>query len=178
MKFLGDDSNGTVTESGVTLDLNGRKARYGVAYLRTICCQAGVTIHEPEPDSDVLAVDCSIWYPQGDVRVQIKCTSKWTIAGRSLTFPIEQEWVRKWDENIFPVYFVVVLVPTITVHRWLRHDQDGTFHQAAAFWVKLPQGDIGSSIEVPKTQRLTARTIWAWHQDLLDVGSRLRNGDV
>jgi hypothetical protein len=41
-----------------TLPDTGRRARYGVAYLRTICAQAGVGVKETSPDEDVLAVDC------------------------------------------------------------------------------------------------------------------------
>jgi hypothetical protein len=165
----GDESSAEVVESGSSLSLDGRKARYGLAYVRSICSQAGVPLLETEPDEDVLAVDCSIRFPQGDVRVQVKCTSRWMIAGRSLTFPVEQEWVRKWDENFFPVYFVVVIVPKLAAKQWLRHDHNGTFHHTAAFWARLPHGEVGSSVLVPKDQRLMVSTISSWHQDLLEI---------
>lgn len=158
-------------ESGSSLSMDGRKARYGLAYVDSICTQAGVPLIEPKPDEDVLAVDCSLMFPEADVRVQVKCTSRWTIGGKSLTFPLEQEWVRKWDDNILPVYFVVVIVPRQEVRHWIRHDHDGTFHRTAAFWARLPPGEIGSSVVVPKSQRFTARTLSSWHKDLLEIAS-------
>lgn len=161
-------------ESGSSLSLDGRKARYGLAHVDSICSQAGVPLVEPKPDEDVLAVDCSLMFPEADVRVQVKCTSRWTIGGKSLTFPLEQEWVRKWDENIFPVYFVVVIVPKEIARHWLRHEQDGTFHRTAAFWARLPPGEVGSSVAVPKNQRFTARTLSLWHQDLLEIARPVR----
>jgi Domain of unknown function (DUF4365) len=149
-----------------TLDTNGRKARYGISYVRSICCQAGVTMTETEPDSDVLAVDCSVMFREADVRVQVKCTSQWTIDGKSLTYPVEEGWIRKWDECKVPVYFAAVIVPS-DPDTWLRHDKDGTFHSTAAFWVRLVPGTVSTSIAVPKDQRLTLDTIKIWHSDLL-----------
>lgn len=149
-----------------TLGTNGCKARYGLSYVRSVCSQAGVTMTETEPDSDVLAVDCNVAFREADVRVQVKCTSKWTIGGRSLRYPIEEGWIRKWDDSVVPVYFVVVIVPSDPA-LWLRHDQDGTFHGTAAFWVRLVPGTVGTSLAVPKDQRLTRNTIEIWHSDLL-----------
>ena len=42
------------------LDTSVRKALYGVAYLRSICSQAGITMQATEADSDVLAIDCNV----------------------------------------------------------------------------------------------------------------------
>ena len=175
-----DENSPEIVESGASLSLSGRKARYGLAYVRSICSQSGVPFLEPQPDEDVLAVDCAVCFPQGDVRVQVKCTGRWTIGGSSLTFPVDQEWVRKWDENILPVYFVVVIVPRqLPAGHWLRHDLKGTFHHTAAFWARLPPGEVGSSVVIRKTQRLKASTISLWHQDLLEIArsARTRNDD-
>ena len=123
---------------------------------------------EPRPDEDVLASDCSVDFPEASVRVQVKCTSQWKIGGRGLTWAVEDNWVRKWDQFIVPVYFVVVIVPE-DQDQWLRQDGDGTFHRTAAFWVRLIPGMIGDSIKVPKSQRLTVQTIPLWHSHLLDL---------
>jgi hypothetical protein len=171
---LADADRADVVESGSILSLDERKARYGVAYVRSICSQAGAPMGEPEPGEDVLAVDCFIEFPQADVRVQVKCTSRWTIGGSSLTFPIEKEWTRKWDDCFLPVYFVVVIVPKLEARHWLRHDNEGTFHHTAAFWTRLPPGEVGSSVSVPKNQRLTIATISSWHRDLLEVAKMVR----
>jgi len=44
-------------EAWATLTPDRRKARYGVAYVRSICAQAGVNLQEMSRDEDVLAVD-------------------------------------------------------------------------------------------------------------------------
>jgi hypothetical protein len=120
---------------------------------------------ETSPDEDVLAIDCQVHFEVGDVRMQVKCTSGWTIGGGGLTFPLEERWVRKWDRCRVPVYLVVVVVPP-DPDLWVRHDDDGTFHGSAAFWVRVPKNQ-GSSIEVPKDQRLSKETLIAWNSDLL-----------
>jgi Domain of unknown function (DUF4365) len=150
---------------GITLDVDRSKARYGVAYLRSICSQAGVGVIETSPDEDVLAVDCLVDFQPLPVRVQVKCTSQWKIHGRTLSFPVEDRWVRNWDGMVVPVYFVVVIVPGDPAG-WLTHQDNGTFHSTAAFWTRLRPGHIGRSVEVPKDQRLCIDTIKAWHDDL------------
>jgi hypothetical protein len=76
--------------------------------------------------------------------------------------------VHKWDMNVVPVYFVVVIVPDDPA-QWIRHDADGTFHGTAAFWARLVPGQIGATINVPKSQRLSMDTLYIWHNDLLDL---------
>lgn len=152
--------------AGITLDVKGCKARYGVAYLRSVCGQAGIGLQETPPDEDVLAVDCEVSFPEANVRVQVKCTSKWNIRGSSLTYPVEAGWVRKWDMCAVPVYFVVVIVPPDHPSTWLQHHEEGTFHSTAAFWARLIPGHTGHSVPVPKDQRLSMETIEIWHRDL------------
>ena len=152
--------------ASATLTATGCKARYGVAYLRSICSQAGVGMTETSPDEDVLAVDCELQFPEASVRVQVKCTSRWTMNGQGVTWPVKSEWVRKWDVNVLPVYFVVVVVPD-QIQNWLRHDEDGTFHATAAYWTRLVTGVSGSSVRVPAHQRLSAKTLGLWHAQLM-----------
>ena len=45
----------------------GCKARYGVAYLRSICSQAGVMMTETDPDEDAIAIDCTLNLGVGSV---------------------------------------------------------------------------------------------------------------
>ena len=63
-----------LSEAWTTLTPDGRKARYGVAYVRSICAQAGVNLQETSPDEDVLAVDCDIKFSGGGAHFQ--CTSE------------------------------------------------------------------------------------------------------
>jgi hypothetical protein len=153
--------------SGVwsTLSTNGQRARYGVSYLRNVCAQAGVGVNETSPDEDVLAVDCDVVFREAAVRVQVKCTSGLTLAGKTKSWKLKPEWLRKWDESLVPVYFVLVVVPKAEP-AWLSHPDDGTMHATAAFWQRVPRSS-GKSLSIPKTQRLTADTLDAWHADLL-----------
>jgi hypothetical protein len=159
-----------LSEAWATLTLNGRKARYGVSYVRSICAQAGAGFRENEPDEDVLAVDCDIKFAEGNVSAQVKCTSGRTIRGRSASWPVKPEWVKHWQQAVLPVYFVLVIVPG-EIGEWIKHDPDeGTFHQTAAYWRRICRDEqIGSSISLPKDQRLQASTLGLWHSDLLDV---------
>lgn len=151
-----------------TLDSDRRKARYGVAYVRSICAQAGVNLQETSPDEDVLAVDCDIKFRKGPVSAQIKCTSQLKIHGRSASWPVESKWVNKWKLSLLPVYFVIVIVPD-EVAEWIEHDPaEGTFHRAAAFWRRIrPDEQIGTRLSIPKDQRFQASTLDAWYSDLL-----------
>jgi hypothetical protein len=148
------------------LDTNGKKARYGVSYLRNVCAQAGVGLTETEPDEDVLAVDCAVQYPELAVRVQVKCTSRLTIRGRTKSIPVDESWIEKWSRSLVPVYLLVVIVPS-EVSEWLEHVDEGTMHRTAAFWKRVDRGVALPSVKIPKGQRLTVDTISLWHKELL-----------
>lgn len=148
-----------------TLSPNGQRARYGVSYVRNICAQAGVGLTETSPDEGVLATDCTVDFKEGPVRVQVKCTSGLTIGGKTKSYTLKPEWLRKWDESLVPVYFVIVVVPK-QEKTWLAHQADGTFHRTAAFWQRVPQASTVKSISIPKAQRLTTGTMPIWHSEL------------
>lgn len=158
----------TLSQALRTLDPNGQKARYGLSYLRAICAQAGVGMDENSPDEDVLATDCTIKFREGYVCVQVKCTSTLKVKGRSASWPLDEGWVRKWEDCLLPVYFVLVIVPDDS-GAWLDHRPGDTVHRAAAFWCRIRPDQLGSRINVPKSQRLTAATLERWHADLIDV---------
>jgi hypothetical protein len=166
---VGEETLAALSAAWPTLTLNGRKARYGVAYVRSICAQAGVNLLEMSPDEDVLAVDCDIKFAEGNVSAQVKCTSRLTIRGRSASWPVEPEWVSKWQGSLLPVYFVLVIVPT-DVAEWIKHDPaEGTFHRTAAYWRRILRDErIGSRITIPKSQRFQASTLGLWYSDLLE----------
>lgn len=144
---------------------NGRKARYGIAYLKTICAQAGVTFVETPADEDVMAIDAEIRFPRLTSRVQVKCTSKYKLAGRSLTMALEPTWVHAWEESECPVYFVVVVVPQ-SIPEWIEHAATSTKHRAAAYWVRFDNAVHTKSISVPKSQRFTIATLHEWKADV------------
>jgi Domain of unknown function (DUF4365) len=152
--------------SVATLSVNGCKARYGVSYLRNICSQAGVGFNETSPDEDVLAVDGQVVFDISSVTVQVKCSSQFTIGGRSATWPVEPEWREKWNRSKTPVYFVLVIVEPEDRFDWLRHTEAGTFHRAAAFWTRVNGLHTTTGVAVPKSQRLTIDTLDLWCAEL------------
>jgi hypothetical protein len=151
-----------------TLDANGRKARYGVSYVRNVCAQAGYGLTETSADEDVLATDCEVQFKEVSVRVQVKCTSSMKIGGRRASWPLDEQWIRKWDECLVPVYFVLVIVPNDAA-TWLDHLADGTLHRTAAFWRRVRTDELGTRIAIPKNQRLSAATLPEWHSDLVHL---------
>lgn len=145
---------------------NGCKARYGVAYLRALCSQAGLLMSEISPDEDAQAIDCMIIFRTGIVTVQVKCTSQFKLKGRTASWPMELHWQEAWEQQQLPVYFVMVIVEETDPQTWLRHADDGTFHRAAAYWTRVDVNTPAHAIRVDKTQRLTADTFHRWSLDL------------
>lgn len=150
-----------------TLGANGAKARFGVAYLRSICSQAGVGFTETSIDEDVLAIDGKIEFAVADARIQVKCTGKFKInGGQTATWPADSHWWSKWHGCKVPVYFVMLVLDPDDQPRWVQHVPEGTLHRAAAFWVRVDQMSESSGIVVPKNQRLTADTLHEWAADV------------
>jgi len=155
------------------LDLNARKGRFGVVYMRAIAGQAGCGLNESGPGEDTLAVDLTLEFPEGAVRVQVKTTASMTIDDDDeyLSFSATDKWIAKWDRNQNPVYFVIVVVPGVS-DSWLAHDANGTqMVRTAAYWVRLTPGTFAETktIKVPRAQRVTLETIPMWHTDLVGL---------
>ncbi|OXM66195.1 MULTISPECIES: DUF4365 domain-containing protein [Amycolatopsis] len=150
-----------------TLSDNAAKARYGVAYLRSLCSQAGVGFGETDPDEDVAAVDGEVKFFEANVRFQIKCTSKFKISGKSASWVIEPEWREKWNRSQVPVYLILVIIDPELRADWLTHHEQGTLHRSAAFWTRVDKLDQHGSISVPKSNRLTVETFSTWHRELM-----------
>lgn len=160
------------------LEDKGRKARYGVSYVRNVCSQAGVPFSETEPDSDVFAVDCQAEFPESPVRIQVKCTSTKKLSGHSASWRLDEGWVRKWDASKIPVYFVLVIVPP-RWDQWLAHDPQGTMHASVAYWRRVDFGvPMTGQLKIDKTNRLTRDTLAVWHADLLEVFSNVGSANV
>jgi uncharacterized protein DUF4365 len=138
-----------------TLDTSRAKSRFGVAYVRAVCSQAGVGFQETSPDEDAPA------------RVQVKCSGQSRLKGGSTaTWPIRESWRQRWQRSGVPVYFVLVIVDPDDQVSWLHHQDKATLHRAAAFWVRLDTLPDGQNIAVPKAQRLTADTLRSWAEDV------------
>lgn len=148
-------------------DDKGCKARYGVAYVRSICSQAGVMMSETDPDEDAIAIDCTLNLGVGTVSLQVKCTSQFTLRGRTASWPLKDHWQQSWTQSKLPVYFVLVVVDEQDRAAWLDHRSDGTFHRAAAYWMRVNTGTAVDRISIDKNQRLTTETFHTWNTDLL-----------
>jgi hypothetical protein len=157
------------------LDPNRRKARYGVAFVRSLCAQAGLSFSETSADEDVLAVDGEVGFTEGIVRVQVKCTSSLKIAGRRASWPLDEGWVRKWSDSRVPVYFVLVIVDE-DPGQWLEQRRNGTYHNAAAFWERVDLLGSEKRLTIPKSNRLDASTFDLWHAQMLECFSPRKVG--
>lgn len=165
--------------SVATLTTNGAKARFGVAYLRAVCSHAGLGFAETSIDEDVLAIDGVINFALAEVRVQVKCTGQFRInGGGTATWPAEDAWWEKWHRCGVPAYFVLVVLDPDDQVAWLQHDDAGTLHRAAAFWVRVDNMSVGPGITVPKRQRLTADTLQEWAEDLEECFRPSRGGGL
>ncbi|WP_410589248.1 DUF4365 domain-containing protein [Amycolatopsis sp. lyj-23] len=165
--------------SVATLDANRSKSRFGVAYVRAVCSQAGVGFQETSPDEDVLAVDGCVEFEIAAARVQVKCTGQFRLRGGSTaTWPIDEAWRQHWKRSGVPVYFVLVIVDPDDQTSWLHHQDEATLHRAAAFWVRVDTLPDGRNIKVPKTQRLTAETLRLWSREVEASFDGARGGGV
>ncbi|WP_133833163.1 DUF4365 domain-containing protein [Arthrobacter sp. JUb115] len=155
--------------AGPTFSNNTRKGRYGVAYFQNVCAQFGVGFDPTSPDEDVLAIDGTVQFAELPVRIQIKCTKKRFNSNHQLTWPIDNQWKRKWEQNFGPAYFVVVQVPNDTPERWIGYEgKESTLLHATAYWTRIETANIGSSIAVNRSSRLTSKTLALWNQDLVN----------
>ncbi|MBO3663877.1 DUF4365 domain-containing protein [Microbacterium stercoris] len=151
------------------LDLNARKGRYGVVYMRAVAGQAGCGFTETSPGEDTLAIDYTLEFPEGAVRVQVKTSAQYQIDGDDdfLSFGVKDEWIAKWARTKLPIYFVIVVVPNDS-GSWLNHDITGTqMVRTAAYWVRLQPGQFATTktIKIPRSQRVTSETLPQWHLD-------------
>lgn len=162
-----------------TLDANRAKSRFGVAYMRAVCSQAGVGFQETSPDEDVLAVDGNVEFEIAPARVQVKCTGQFRLkGGPTATWPIDESWRQRWKRSGLPVYFVLVIVDPDDQVSWLHHQDEATLHRAAAFWARVDALPDGQNIVVPKAQRLTADTLRLWAEEVEASFDGLRGGGV
>lgn len=160
-----------------TLSPTTAKSRFGVAYMRAICSQAGIGFAETSPDEDVLAIDGEVQFDIASARVQVKCTGQFRINhGKTASWPVTPEWRDKWTNCCVPVYFVLVIVDPDVQDRWLDHHDDSTLHRAAAFWTRVDTMSKTLKLAVPKSQRLTAKTLTTWADDVSKIFAPTRGG--
>ena len=122
---------------------------------------------ETDPDEDAIAIDCTLNLGVGSVFVQVKCTSQFTLRGRTASWPMKEHWQESWTRSMLPVYLLLVVVDEKDRTAWLDHRSDGTFHRAAAYWTRVDNVTDADRISIDKSQRLTTETFHAWHTDFL-----------
>ena len=144
---------------------NGRRGRYGVAYLRAFCATAGVTLTENSPDEDIDAVDASLGFARASAQVQVKCTSGFQVGMRSATLPLEPGWVEKWTEQYGPVFVVLVKVPA-GFHEWIECRPSLTTHRTVAFGKRFDPAVHATSMQFTRADHLTADTLYDWRDEV------------
>lgn len=147
---------------------NTRRARYGAAYVRSLCAHAGAGFNETSIDEDVQAVDATVDFARLPVRVQIKCTSQFKVGNGKLTLELEPGWVDKWTESDTTVFVVVVKVPA-HVPSWVEHDDAVTRHNTVAFGRRFEPGVHTKSMTFTATDKLTSDTIYKWRDLAYDI---------
>jgi hypothetical protein len=150
------------------LTLNGAQARYGVAFVRSLSAQAGYGLTETSLDEDVLAIDCKLEAPPGDIRVQVKCTTRaFSKKQHYISYTVQEHWREVWKKNLFDFYFVVVRLGLKPVDKWIAHPDACTQLNAIAYWAKVDPEQIPKAIRVYKANRLNAATFSAWETNLI-----------
>lgn len=148
------------------MDLTAAQGRFGVDYLQLLCSQAGLPCTEPRAGEDVRALDATIGFNYGDAHVQVKCTTKiFTPKTQRITIPIEDGWLQKWQRLhvLAPLYLVVVQVQK--QKDWISHPVEHTHVAARAYWCRIDPPQVGRSLFVRPTDRLTVDTLRAWSEE-------------
>jgi Domain of unknown function (DUF4365) len=156
-----------VAAGATPLQDKGKKSRYSLSYLYSICAQGGYTAREVRQDEDVHSIDASVKMRGADVYVQMKCSSSPEPNSSGYRVDFEDGWIQKWREEHLPVYIILVVVPP-EHDRWIDHTlATATLHRSAAFWARFDPGSDAMSITVD--QRLTVDTMKQWQDDVDDL---------
>lgn len=145
--------------------------RLGVMYFRSLLAQAGVAHGEFSPGEDYLAVDVTVEFPVGGVRVQIKTGTKRLNKDGSITVPVTDTWKAKWAEAQIPVFLVYVKLGASAPATWITHGPAHTIVGARALWTQVNSVN-GRSVRVPAENRLTATTFDSWVDEFKDNWGR------
>lgn len=122
-----------------------------------------------QQDQDINAIDAQLDFLEAPLRVQLKCTSRLTITGRGLRFPLKQEWIRKWRRSKLPVYLLVIVLSRDT--DWIRHNPPMTIADATAYWARVDTIDPGTpSILIGPENTVDKTTIASWFDDFSEGG--------
>lgn len=156
-----------VTSKGPgSIPQTARQERYGISYLSDVCAEAGIGMSETRPGEDHYATDATIRLSKGWVSVQVKCTTRsFTLNDpQHMTWPITEDWWRKWCEEHPPTFILLVRVPEAD-SMWVDYTpEDQTLHYTAAYWVQVDKSlsPTPNSVVIPRNQRFTKDTFQEW----------------
>lgn len=162
-----------LTSANPNFSDNGRRGRYGVAFLRSLAAHAGVGFMENSPDEDVDAVDVALQFARASVRVQVKCTGSFKVGPGRATLELEPGWVEKWSASFEPVYVVLVKVPSV-VSDWIEGQPASTVHKAVAFGKLFDPVAHTTSMQFTKADLLTTEMLYDWRDELYARHERSR----
>lgn len=154
-----------LTSANPNFSDNGRRGRYGVAFLRSLAAHAGVGCMENSPDEDVDAVDVSLQFARASLRVQVKCTGTFKVGPGQATLQLEPGWVEKWSASFEPVYVVLVKVPSV-VSDWIEGQPTSTVHKTVAFGKLFDPVAHSTSVQFTKADLLTTEMLYDWRDEL------------
>ena len=115
-----------------------------------------------------MAIDGTVDFARMPVRVQIKCTSQFSVAGSKLTLQLEPSWVKKWTASDTPVFVVVVKVPS-DVPGWLDYDVAFTRHNTVAFGRRFVAATDLTAMVFTSSDRLTGESVYDWRDLAYDI---------
>jgi hypothetical protein len=146
------------------LDVSNAIGRLGVAYVRKVCAHAHIGFTETSPQEDVLGLDGHVDYDAGTVRLQVKATTRWAVAGsrETLRLTLDSGWAEKWSRQKTPAFLVAVLLGR-DVSSWVTYDIGETRVAACALWVRIDGTPADAThIDLHRGQRFTVETINDW----------------
>lgn len=146
------------------LEPNSAKSRYSLSYLYAVCSQAGCTVKETAQDSDIHATDALVEFEEGDVRVQLKCSSALQMTGSHIRFPLKPRWIEKWKKYQGSMFVVLVVVPEEKAD-WVQYGDVETVHRTQAYWAKFDRSSTEKSIVIPRANRFNISALAEWHSE-------------
>ncbi|WP_417562907.1 DUF4365 domain-containing protein [Microbacterium sp.] len=154
-----------VTSANPRFTDNGRRGRYGVAYLRSLAAHAGVGFAENSPDEDVDAVDATLKFGRASAEVQVKCTGTFKVGSGPATLQLEPAWIEKWSSSFTPVYVVLVKVPSV-VSDWIDGRPSTTVHRTVAFGKRFDPAAHSESLKFTRADLLTSEMLYDWRDEV------------
>ncbi|WP_374228006.1 DUF4365 domain-containing protein [Rhodococcus qingshengii] len=142
------------TNYGGDLEVSSRKSRYSLAFISSLCAQAGLRVSETRQDEDVHAIDMSVEYPESSVRLQLKCSSSMQMTRKFETISCDQYRIDRWRDNAGPVFIVLVVVPD-NHYDWIADEDRSTLHRTHAYWAQYDPNSTRKSVRVYQENRVT-----------------------